>query len=215
MLKAYLEAQLDRALRNEITNGLRHCHAKGLYSIVFHDEPGNRVRMFVAGDEHDLHRNELQTTSRTPMTLAIHPHHCDLRFVRIFGQPENHVYRVMGDDNGKLHEMVYKSGITGTTGSLTPTGFKFTPIRTSKALIGDNTVMRADELHTIVVPYATSAAWLVIEGRNDPDYKSVCYTNDPKPDMTGLYEPMTTPQIAATINTALRGHHAEQFRTRD
>lgn len=202
MLKSFLQHQLDRALRGEITNAITNCHAVGLDSIVFHDEPGNRVRMFLAQHHHTLHRNNPQAGNAYDFSLAIHAHHCDVRFVGIFGKATNDRYRIMPNPEARFQEMAYTSGVTGT-GSLTPTGVRVSPYLVDRHALTTNPVMRASELHSIFVPRHETAAWLVIEGQEDPHYKSVCYTNDPNPDLSDLYQPMSQIDIVDALDRCI------------
>lgn len=203
MLKSYLQHQLGRALRGEITNGLHNCHVEGLDSIMFHAEPGNRVRMFVTADGvHDLWRNKALNYSHH-LSLAIHPHHCDVRFVGIHGDVRNHVYAVVPDPAGLLQEMDYTSGVLHGTGVLTPTGRRGTGILIREERLNTNPAMVANEMHTISAPNG-HCAWLVIEGQEDPAYKSVCWTNAYEPDLTKLYKPMSQADICLAIERVLQ-----------
>lgn len=197
MLKTFLAHHADRAMRGVKYNAIKHCHARGLDSIMLHDEPGNRIRMFIAQHNHELHLN------RSPaMTLAVHSHHCDVRFVNVYGDAQNDRFRVMLDPMGNFHEMDYKSAIITGTGSLTPTGARGVMIEVGYEPLANNPVMRANEMHTIWAAPGP-CAWLVIEGVEDGDYDSRCWTRNTKPvDFTRLYHSMTQAEVAARLQAA-------------
>ncbi len=169
-------------------NVLMNCHARGIHSTMLHDEPGNRMRLFYAGDQHTLWRNHPDTLDDN-MTLSVHPHHCDLSLVRIFGEAHNIIGRVRETKNGKFHECSYSSAILGGKGSLDPTGRKFDfVVIENRPLPNHGLAMASTELHTIYVPQGKAAAWLVLEGTPDPDYRPICYTANPEFSMEGMYE---------------------------
>ena len=73
-LNTFLRHHYQRAVRGELTNVLKHCHVYGMWSIMLHDEPGNRVRIFFADYNHKLHLNDnfdekLQRFARVYQTL--------------------------------------------------------------------------------------------------------------------------------------------------
>jgi hypothetical protein len=199
-----LRHHAERAARGVAYNAISHCHVKGLHSVMLHDEPENRIRMFYASYDHELHHN---LHLGTEQSLAIHAHHCDVRFIGIHGSVTNRVFKVLAAPEGSLHEMEYVSAITsGGPGSLTPTGVKGVGIWVRNENINTNPALRAEELHTIWVPKGETASWLVIEGQEDPDYDPRCWTQNPKPSLEGLYQPMTQVTVANILYQAIRCH---------
>lgn len=121
-MKALIAHHLARARTGIEYNALRHCHVKNVYSIVLHDEPGNRVRMFFAGPLHELWRNVPDCVGNSD-TLAVHPRHCDVRLVKLFGDVTNYRMGIVPRSEGAWHEFKYVSAITTNgPGSLTATG---------------------------------------------------------------------------------------------
>jgi hypothetical protein len=178
--EALLKHHLMRAERGEIKNVIHNCHVIGLHSIMLHDEPGNRVRLFVAGKNHRLWG--------TPMPLAIHAHHCDVVLVGVSGTVNNLRYELGGAGAIRTREYRYESGVTGTV-SLTPTGqeVSLTQVDLRPVTSGVSASMGASELHTVKVDRYHAASWFVIEGAEDPEYDSLCYTNNPSFDPSQLY----------------------------
>lgn len=205
MITALLAHHLDRAKRGEIKNAIRNCHVSGLHSVVLHDEPGNGIRMFYADECHGLAWNE---GGRDPMPLAIHSHHRDITLVGVFGAAESLRYHIGGDGGVRLTKCRFESAITGKRGgelvSRGVTRHLWMHERTVLSL-GVESHLAADELHTVTVPPRTPAAWLVIEGAEDPDYVSTCYTNRPSWDAGFLYITPKRDEVATWISAALTG----------
>jgi hypothetical protein len=195
---AWLRHHVDRAERGVSFNALAHCHARNLHSIVLHDEPDNRIRMFFADDGHPLSSNRHGVFS-----LAIHPHHCAVRFAGLFGEVYNEVYAITPNTAGPFMEMAYCSAITQGEGSLTPTGMRATVDCIRSERLDSNPKLRAHEPHTIYAPCARSA-WLVFEGEEDPTYQPRCWTNDPAPDLSGLYQPMDSERVGRLLAEVVR-----------
>jgi hypothetical protein len=154
---------------------------------MLHDQPGNRIRLFYASEQHTLFRNPAHTMT-SDMTLSVHPHHCDLTLVRLFGRPINVTGEMSADARGRFHECLYSSAILGGKGALEPTGrmFEFKD-RRERVIPLTGVAMAAPELHTVFVERGLPAAWLVLEGKPDPNYKPLCFTANPHFDMAGMY----------------------------
>lgn len=203
MLDAFLRHHARRIAESRgPLNALYDCHVRGMHSIMLHDEPGNRVRMFIASNVHELWRNDFPLDAS--MNLAIHPHRFDLTLIPVYGQVCNHRFEAVEDDGGKLFECRYRSGITsGDSGCLEQTGRRFRVEHiAADPLVEAGNFMRADELHTIYVPRDEQAAWLVMEGQENPLYEPVCYTANPNFDATGLYLPMARVFAQAALRRA-------------
>jgi hypothetical protein len=203
VIRALLQHHLERARRGEIKNALRNCHVYGLQSVVLHDAPGNRIRLFCAADDHHMAWEE---RGKQPMPLAIHQHHCDVTLVGVFGSAASLEFQLGGDGGYDLTKCRFDSAITGA-GALVSRGVKRHLWITHRVTLnhGVSAAMRADVLHTVTVPDGQSAAWLVLEGAEDPDYLSVCYTNNPTWDPSHLYRKPEREEVAAWLFKALEG----------
>ena len=82
MIPALLNHHAKRIINRDSVNALMDCHVKGLLSIMLQDEPGNRIRMFYAMPDHQLYQRA--GALNPAMTLAVHPHHCDITLVLVF-----------------------------------------------------------------------------------------------------------------------------------
>lgn len=196
LIKHYLRSAID----GYAPSGLRNCHVMGMSSIVLNDQPGNRIRVFVASWGNELRKD----------TLAVHAHHCDLTLIPLFGNVTHHRY---SDPQGPTNDpfafelCAYSSGITGPESKLTRTGKRFSLAETNSPLKACR-LLSAD-LHSVSIHNGAPAAWVVIEGAEDPDYESICYSRDPGEfDPQGLYIPMSQAEIVDALTICVMGIEA-------
>ncbi len=188
MLRPFIRYHIARARAGLLTNTIRNCHVVGMHSIMLHEEPGNRIRMFYADYNHPLARNCYANLAAVPMTLAAHAHHCDVTLIKVFGEVYNIKVKPVPDVAGDFVRCEYRSAITTGRGSMQATEERFKFVYNNMEIISPNGVeMSAKDVHTVSVPLGKEAAWLVIEGKEDPTYKSECWTNNPVFDTTDLY----------------------------
>lgn len=182
-------------------NSLRNCHIKGMDSVMFDNTPGRRVRAFIVGPDHDMWKN--LPSHGENLSLSIHPHHCDIELSPLFGPSYNLIpYR----NNMRMKSYPawqYRSQITQGDGGFEPLGPSKDFVCALRAVPLDGPwEMRADELHTWYVPQAFEAAWLVREGRENPNYDSTCWSDADltKFDMSQLYQPMDTEYLLGLLD---------------
>jgi hypothetical protein len=195
VLYAMLSHHVRRAEAGVRYNALANCHSRDMHSIVLHDEPGNRVRMFYAEVGHALWQNQ----PGYRFSIAIHPHHCDLQFIGLFGPVFNEVYALTPSARGDFEKMRFRSGITDSKAAMQPTGERAHAHRISREALFENPRLRAEELHTIYIGTGQEAAWLVIEGAEDPAYEPVCWTNETLPRLEGLYQPLEGERLVSML----------------
>ena len=127
MIKMMLRHHIERVAKlgyNDTTyKGLMNCHVEGVHSVVMQDEPGNRLRLFYATKAHQLWRNSFPHAWN--MSLAVHPHHCKVRLIQIFGHIENQKFLMAPDQTGPYHLCEYVSGVLNQEGKLTDTGLRY------------------------------------------------------------------------------------------
>lgn len=204
MIRALLSHHLDRVKRGQVKSAIRNCHVSGLHSVMLHDEPGNRIRLFYADASNRLWWTGEQVDR---MPLAIHSHHCDVRLVGVFGNALSLSFDIDNEVGIDLTKCRFESAITGGGGKLTSRGQtrRLRKVSACPLSFGRVEELRADELHTVTVPAGQDAAWLVIEGAEDPDYVSVCYTNYPHWSADYLYGRAEQGEVATWIARALEG----------
>lgn len=180
------------------SKSIRNCHALGVDSLLFRDTPGAMIRAFVCRPEHELWLN--CPTLVYPFSVGLHPHHCDVTLAPIYGNAFN-VTHVLGFGNTMLQAYQYESEITGTGGKFTRLGFS-RGFNLQKTLIGKPIAMKAREIHTIYVPQGEGAAWYVCEGAENPNYRSITYSNANLEAETfeGMYQPMTADDVREIVN---------------
>lgn len=183
-----------------------NCHVRGVHSLMLIDHPGQRVRMFVATPEHEMWRNTPRYAGVT-MSLGYHAHHCNLTIHAARGivanvTPKPGWYQV-GNARG-LGSYRYKSKIldesAGSFERLLPA--KIVEGVANIMYQGDTVFMTAQELHTVWVPKHQPAAWFVYEGKEDPAYDPITYSDEDltKFDFTGMYVRPTVEQVKQLVS---------------
>jgi hypothetical protein len=197
MNKNWIKHFVKHHLDEMASKSLRNCHARGVDSILFDDTPGARIRLFVAHRNHELWKNSPMAQGNNEMSVGYHPHHCDLTLHVVQGVIANitATKHVMSFGRVNVNRYLYKSQIAN--------GECRFELEQEKALLyvdgmrvltlADSTLfMPAQQIHTIAVDSNCPAAWFVYEGKEDPEYKPICYSNQ---DLTrfnaeGMYQPM-------------------------
>jgi hypothetical protein len=196
----WLEHHQERAARGVEYNALRNCHAIGLHSIMLHDEPGNRVRIFVANANHTLCRNRGDRYS-----VAIHPHHCDVRLIGLYGPAVNDVYALTPNPHGDFREMEYRSAITHGVAHFRRTGRRADAHAIAHQPLSTSPKLSAHQLHSIFLPASYIAAWLVVEGAEWREYESLCWTNDPDPVLSAeFYQKMNCEEVELLLGNVIQ-----------
>ncbi len=206
LIKFFLQQRSDWIAYRSFIN----CHCKGLDSILFDDTEGARIRMFIANENHELWKNKVPFN--TPMSLAFHGHHCDLELHALWGGFTNIRVSETGDflrkeDIIKIQtkKYLYNSKITkgdckfedlGDQELFYVCGRYFCPSPNGSYISLDSKT-----LHTVHVEKNAQAAWIVYEGKEDPAYLPVCYSNRDltKFDDSALYQPMSRDYLYAAL----------------
>ena len=176
LVKHLVKNNIDSIVECSILN----CHAIGVHSVMLLESPGQTIRLYVAVGGHELWKN-LPEHYMDGMSIGFHPHHCNLTLHCIRGAIWNWQATVEprngNTSRAKLRGYIYRSQITeGKQGfELTIADAMLTYSFPDK-IENDSIFMSADELHTVGVDRYESAAWLVYEGKEDPNYRPVCYS---------------------------------------
>lgn len=196
-------------------NSLANCHAKGLYSIVLKKfENGKLLRMFYASKEHDLWKNNYKEVGPRTQSLgvAIHSHHCDIQILGVHGRMVN--IRCVVDKTSKVYKKQQKLKSYKYTSSIlngkknakfVEVGQENIKIKTVENINRGTAVhMNANELHTVYVEKGQEAAWFILEGAEDENYDSLCYSDD---DLTKFqfeeyYKPINVTKVAQILSNA-------------
>jgi hypothetical protein len=194
-----------------IARSRRNCHVRGLHSVMLSECPGKTIRLFVADWNHELYHNTL-AYDRSPLSMAVHPHHCPITLVCTLGFFVNQDAYIVKDCLRAIHfwpefqQFIFDSKLKGGTGGFVPgepEPHRYQP-NTRKVSAGGSLHMTPKQLHTVYVPREERAAWFVFEGPSDPDYKPICYSNR---DLTqfspeGLYEQPEEKEIRRWLEIA-------------
>lgn len=179
-------SNLDEIIEKSYIN----CHCYGLHSVMLLESPGKTIRMFVAEEEHMMWKNLDITNHENELSIAVHPHHCDITLLNVKGMVKNIAVKSFYSDpnhpNFYMTRYQYNSQIKdGECRFVSDGRASFNHVEVTEISPRNPSIsMKANELHTIFVPKGQFAAWLVFEGKEDPNYKSVCFSNsDPNKSM--------------------------------
>lgn len=203
LINHLLQTNIDEIISKSLIN----CHAEGLHSILFIDTPDKRVRLFFADHKHELWRNDPENIISQPMSIAFHPHHCDITMHVIDGKVSNWCVCENPNKNAPglmFGKFLYHSAIINND------DVHFEQVDETKLLnVGirnmyksDTKFMPATSMHTVYVPRFSRAAWFIYEGKEDPNYKPYCYSNC-NPNMTisnELYKPATEFDVRTIVD---------------
>lgn len=191
-----LRHHLRRAQAGQHYNAVANCHTHGLHSIVLHDQPDNRCRIFYADSKHELWRN----TEGSKFSIGIHAHHCDLTLIGLTGTPRSVQYAILPAADGDFEKCRYVSPFSGKPGSIVPTGeFAYMHKINSVNLDMMTLDLKAHQLHTVYVDKGQSAAWMILEGGEDRHYQSVFWSNATCLPMELVRSDALTPAGVASI----------------
>lgn len=147
---------------------LLNCHSIGLHSFpISLDENGFYRRIFYADVNHNLWRES---------EIAIHPHHVDIKISVLDGYLYNPIYKE--STSGVPHnKFLWNSHILNGKGGFEYLG-KQNLVEESclKYKEGESVVMKACELHTIVIPKGKKCVWLIEESKPTCDYFPINYS---------------------------------------
>lgn len=197
-MEHYIEHLVRYNLDEIVEKSFLNCHAKGVHSIMIDDTPEKRIRIFYASAQHELYKNFLNDNK---MSVAYHPHHCDITIEVIQGTIKNQ--SIIDHPHGDISLTCYKYHSKITEGDCyfeeVGDNFKF-KINTEKNIElhrGYGIFLSAQELHTIAIAKGKRAAWFVYEGEEDPMYIPYCYsnTNPNDEDMTDMYIKPTKEEV--------------------
>lgn len=199
-MKAIVQHFVRENLPLLAAQSLSDCHVRGLHSVMFVNTPEQRIRLFVATRYHELHLN----TTNTLRTLAAHPHHCNITLECVKGDLFNYTYEP--DAEGKYKPFQYESGILNEEGKFTraPEAMPVRFLRSACVREGERLVLPAQTIHSVHVNKDKVTAWFVYEGREDPNYTSLSYSDQPlqRTVFGGLYGKMTEEHVLQTLELA-------------
>ncbi len=187
-----------------VANSIINCHALGLHSLCLLDEPGRRIRMFVAEVGHDMARNKWG--SKLPLSVGFHSHHCDVQLEVIAGEVGNRLLVQHGHPGGDIYGVFrFRSALRGEV-----PGFDFVGMQggygthSQSLFAGDSVDMKAAEQHTVWVATA-GAVWIVYEGAEDPNYEplTVSDANLAAASFDGMYLRMQEPDVIRSVEAVL------------
>lgn len=198
LVKHWVRENLTEIAKKSLIN----CHVQGLHSILFQDTPENRIRLFITTPNHKLHLNNEGTLG----SLAAHAHHSNITLEVVQGTVINLEYDYHTQPlELKYHPFEYTSGILTSKPSFVKTS-KFNSVSyadQSCILTGDSLKLPANQIHSVYVAKGHVTAWFVYEGKSDPNYKSLSYSDQNMNffSFQGLYKPMYSVDVLALLSS--------------
>ena len=185
LVKHLLANNLDEIL----SKSLLHCHCKGLHSIMLSESLEKTIRLYICVPENEMHKNFPENFGNNDMTIAFHPHHCNLTLHCIKGRFLNWEVKEVSagivTTKYKYHSKIKEGDLSFEkldTAYLETTMYRW-------LYEGNAVQMKANEIHTVACEYGKLSAWLVYEGKEDDKYNSLCWsnTNVNSQNFNGLY----------------------------
>lgn len=220
-----LQLLMHHVGRTDLT-GIANCHVRGLYSIMLHNQDGNRVRLYFTVDNIDTHGNYMSPDSsladdygisvenirgmearraeyNDSMNLGLHGHATSIRLEVLAGAMYNITAEVEQHDEGRMRRFIYSSPITGDDNTEIVPGerwrcFNVVP---TKMRQGDHAYLEANQLHTIYVDGFCS--WLVYERGDRVNNSSHFFSYNPDAETLAheddMYQPMSSAECQAIL----------------
>lgn len=186
-MKEYIQLLWKNHRKSIVSNSITNCHVRGLHSIMLLDVPEKRIRLYYLepGSEiSNLDPIDIVNGDK-PLNLAFHPHHCELGLKMVKGKLINWTIQETDRVGGSyFNKYEYRSQITHgeIEFKLIQKYVKVTTLDFNYMSSDSNSYifMDANKIHTVFTQdQKEPVAWLVFEGKEDPNYQSVCYSNKP------------------------------------
>lgn len=191
---------------------LKNCHARGLDSIVIHENP--IVRIFMTRPDHELWMN--YPNQNNPLSVGFHPHHCNLQFFILQGELTNILaQKTFIDDNDEWWNDLIELDCFEYQSKISKNEIKFNPVQKKikfdldfifykknvSEIYKDSFKMKANQIHTVYVPKRMETIWAIFEDKEDPNYIPYTYSNVEldKQDFSHLYLRPTNQEVLDMI----------------
>lgn len=199
-MKELIKHLLTSNLKKIADQSLINCHAVGLHSIMLIDSPEQRVRLFVNPIGGTLWRNSNAAFKEgIKMSIGFHPHHSDITLYCIQGTLVNMNVRPDINGNIKVNQFRYNSEITnGKIGfELIEEGCRLSMTTVTPLHAGHSRYLGAETYHTVFAKDSEQTAWFVFEGKANPSYQPITYSNADlvMANFSELYKPMPVKMV--------------------
>lgn len=194
-----------------LNESLMNCHVPGVHSLILDkDDNGFYTRMFITDRDHTLWKNQCGITNKKwdDLSVAIHPHHCDIEIYVIRGIFWNVEFslktkRGVEKDEVELGRWEWVSEIKNTgKGGFEPFGTQKL-VKTNVRYLPEKQFhkMKSDELHTVFISKGQICAWIIQESEASVPNTGTCYSNADLSKWTpeGLYQKPTLDDLNEII----------------
>jgi len=188
-----------------VSRSLLNCHLENLHSVMLLDQPEKRIRLFVADEGNDLYRNWPEAALADPLSIAFHPHHCNVSLHVLNGVLTNWVVERNAAGLFDVSRFLYESGITGSGIGFRRDGEDRLQTASVQTMFpGQSIFMWAHQIHTVHTYKHQPTAWLVYEGKEDPDYMPHSWSNADleRADFSKLYQKPTRNDVQELLRMA-------------
>lgn len=150
---------------------IKNCHALGLNSFIINKSP--KMRLFTVDEDCELY---LDFNKNNPI-IPIHPHKYDDHFFQVLGTLRHHIYTKSNEDYSSCNVPHTFNEYHYYRLSDNKTDIKLTG--TEELILSDvldnPDMLKSTILHTVSIPYSGKCAWVIIEGKEDPEFNQVAY----------------------------------------
>ena len=204
-MKSLITHLIKNNLQEIVSRSLLNCHCMGLHSIMLLESPGKTIRLYISEPGGDMYKNSPRHHDKGKgMSLAFHPHHCNLTLECVTGTIMNWEMKVVPTGRFKIDRFLYTSGITEGEMGFKKDGEDVLQTKKKTYLKWGQTVsMPAEAIHTVACAEDTLCAWLVYEGEENPDYIPYCWSNSNLEESTqkGLYIQPSEAQVKKLLKS--------------
>ncbi len=211
-MKPLIEHYLKNNYEEVLDKSLINCHVKGLHSIMLSNVKGKIIRMFITDRNHELYHNDPLDVGefgqlKDKLSVAFHPHHCNLTLQAIKGSFINWEVEEKAVGDLVTNKYLYKSGIIEAESSFEYKNIASLATKSINLIktgsYRDYVYLNSDQIHTVFVDKGRVSAWLVYEGKEDENYIPYCYSNVDltKNDSSELYQKPTEKELKAILKS--------------
>lgn len=163
-----------------LSKSLLNCHCIGLHSIMLLDSPEKTIRLYVTDKSHEMWKNLPENFNKEQMTISFHTHHCNLTLHVIKGEI---VHWQVSEKSSSNHQTItllswnYKSKISSGELKFDKQFTVHAQTDFALAISKDSSIfLEANKFHSVGIKKGCVSAWLVYEGAEDENYKSIVYS---------------------------------------
>lgn len=196
MMIAFINHIVKTDLERLVSRSSLNYPCKGLHVFQLNEFPERAITLYVCEPDNDMFLNHPDNPVEK-MTVAFHSHTTDITIHCVEGTILNRVVQE-SNEGFECTKFLYELMPSGANVFTNQGTVKFTEsCQTIGA--GQFVFMTGQQIHTVACNYGELAAWIVYDGKCNPDYKSYLYgvTN---PVDKGYLNPIQRPDKSKVIS---------------